>query len=439
MAEPVASESRRVFANLGLLLGGKAGAGLMSLVYLFIVTRVLGAADYGVLVLVSGFVTLVAGIVAFSGWHGLARFGALALVEQDAERLLRLIRFMTLLELACGLVAIVVAALLAPVVGAHLGWPPQAIRFAVPYSLAVLATVRSTPEGLLQLAGRVDLISAHSLLSPVVRLVGSLIVWLSGGGLIGFLSVWLVSSIVEGAGMWLLGLVTLRRMALSASLRGSLAGTIPENPGLVRFIVTTNFDLTLRELAPRLGPLTVGWLLGPSAAGVMALAQRATAILQQPALLLGRASYAVMARLAASGNFAALQRTVWQSAATSLAAGVPVVALLCAFPTQVLQFIGGHSFTGGAGLMIFVALARLVDLPAPPFVAALTAIGRPSRSIMVNIVAGFCLYPLLPILIGRFGLIGAGWHALAQSIIGTAILAWLFVYTPPQPTVYARP
>ena len=203
---PAATGLRRVFGNLGLLLSGKAGAGLLSLAYLAIVARTLGASDYGVLILVHAYVTLVGGIVAFSGWHGLVRFGSIALEEGNHERLLKVGRFLTLVEVSFGIVAILAAIILVPVVGPHMDWPPDAMRFAAVYSLATLANVRSTPLGFLQLAGRFDLIATHHLVSPTVRLIGCIIVWWLGGGLIGFLGVWLAAAIAEWASMWALGL-----------------------------------------------------------------------------------------------------------------------------------------------------------------------------------------------------------------------------------------
>lgn len=64
---------RRIYSNLGLLLGGKAAAGLISLIYIAIAARVLGPADYGVLVLINYYAMLVGGLVAFPGWHAIVR------------------------------------------------------------------------------------------------------------------------------------------------------------------------------------------------------------------------------------------------------------------------------------------------------------------------------------------------------------------------------
>ena len=423
---PAATGLRRVFANLGLLLSGKAGAGLLSLAYLAIVARTLGASDYGVLILVHAYVTLVGGIVAFSGWHGLVRFGSIALEEGDHERLLKVGRFLTLVEVVFGIAAIFAAILLVPVVGPHMDWPPDAVRFAAVYSLATLANVRSTPLGLLQLAGRFDLIATHHLISPAVRLIGCIIVWWLGGGLIGFLGVWLAAAIAEWASMWALGLWVLHRMRLDARLFGTVRGAIAENHGLLPFIATTNVDITLRELAPRLVPLAIGWIINPAAAGLFSLAQRASVVLEQPAILLGQASYSIMAKLVAVHDRVRLSRLVWHSAGTAMLLSIPVLVLLALFSTALLELLGGSSFRGGATLLLLLAVARAVALGAPPFTSALIAMGFPSRSITVNLLSNLILLPLLPLFLLWFGLNGAGWHALIQAgVMLLALAGWV--------------
>ena len=419
----------RIIHNLAHLLGGKAAAGVISLVYLAIVTRSLGVERYGILVLLNTYAVLVGSVVAFSGFHGLVRYGAQALETGDHPRLLRLVRFMAAVELACGALAVAVAALLAPVVGPHLGWSHEAMALALPYSFAVLGTVRATPQGLLQIAGRFDLIGAHQTISPLVRLAGALIAWWAGAGLPGFIGAWLAAAIAEGLSMWLLGAWAWRRMGVEGRLLGRWSGVRGENDDIVRFMLTTNVDITLRELAPNLAPLTVGWLLSPAAAGLFALALRVTSVLQQPAQMIGQASYAVYATLAAAGDRAGLAATTWRSASLGMIAALPVLAILTLFGRPILILIAGPTFAAGYGLTLLIAVARTLGLGAAPLGAALTAIGRPSLSVSVAVVTNLLLYPLLPLLLIRIGIGGAGWHAMIQSAVATAALAWLFART----------
>jgi O-antigen/teichoic acid export membrane protein len=427
---------KKIFSNLVLLLGGKAAAGLISLAYLFMATHLLGASQFGILILVHAYATLIGSVIAFSGWHGIVRYGTIAHQDSDHGRLVRLVRFMTLVETGCGIIAILIAALLVPVAGSHLHWPPEVVRLAVPYTLAILATVRSTPQGILQIAGRFDLISAHNLINPTVRLTGCVLIWALGGGLIAFLVVWLAASLAEWLGMWLFGLFVLGRLDLNEPLVGPLAGTVRENAGLLPFIVTTNVDLTLSELAPKLAPLAVGWMLGPAATGIFSLAQRASNLLQQPATLLGQASYAVLARNFAAGHYQQFRKMVWKSGLVATLIACPIVITLGFFSDRVLFLLGGHSFVGGGLLLFLMAAGRGLSLFSVSLSSGLLAAGRQYRSIIANLIGSLGMFPLLPLMILLVGLSGAGWHALAQSAVTLGLLAWLFLTTPnPDPAV----
>ncbi|TZG29686.1 lipopolysaccharide biosynthesis protein [Sphingomonas montanisoli] len=415
-----------MIGNLLHLLGGKAIAGIVSIIYLIIVTHSLGARDYGVLILVNAYAVFMGSVVAFSGYHGVVRYGSQALEAGDIDGMARIVRFMAVVELGFGVVALVLAALIVPFVGPRLGWSDDAMMLAIPYSLAVLATVRATPQGILQIAGRFDLIGLHQAISPIVRLMGAAIVWAMSGGLAGFITVWLIASLVEGVAMWWLGMIAWRKLADGRRLTGPWRGVLRERGGFGRFILLTNFDITLRELAPNLAPLTVGWVLGPTAAGLLGLAQRASALLQQPATLLSQASYAVLADQVAKRQFALLRHTVWRSAAIAGAVAVPIVAVLGLLGDRLLVLLGGHSFTGGTTLLILVAIGRLTALAATPIAAGLTALGHPQRSMAVALITNLALYPALPALLWWIGVDGAGWHGLIQNAVALVIVALFF-------------
>ena len=76
--------------------------------------------------------------------------------------------------------------------------------------------------------------------------------------------------------------------------------------------------------------------------------------------------------------------------------------------------------------MLLLALARAVGIGAPSLSAGLIAMGRPQRSITVNLVSNLLLFPLLPALLWWRGVDGAGWHALLIALIATAALALYF-------------
>jgi len=430
---PVPEERRRpgtvgrIYANLSRLLAGKAMAGLLSLAYLAVAARALGPRDYGVLVLVHGYVMAVGGIVEFPGWHAIVRYGAQAIETGDRVRLARLLRFAGLVEGVAGLVAVAAAAVLAPVVGPHLGWPPEALAFAGPYSFAVLATVRATPAGYLQLAGRFDILGFHNIVAPVVRLLGALAVVALGAGLRGFLIAWLAAALAEFATLWLLGGWVASRKIGGGALLGGVRGVAAENPGLWRFMWAANADVTFGELSARVAPLIVGWILGPTATGLFAVAQRASVVISQPGQILGQAAYAEFARLVAAGQRGVrLRQALWRSIAYAFLAAAPVLLLLALFGGHLATLLGGRAFVAAGGLMFWLALARAILLMAPPTGAALTALGRPGLSLQANLIAGLGTLALLPLLLQSLGLRGAGAQALVQALTAAALLSAFF-------------
>lgn len=417
----------RIYGNLGRLIGGKAGAGLISLAYLAIAARALGPADYGVLILVHTYVMTVGGIIEFPGWHAIVRYGAQALANGDRPRLTRLLAFAGVVEAAGGVLAVIVAAVLAPIVGPKLGWSPEAVAFAGPYSLAVLASIRATPAGYLQLKGRFDLLGLHSLVAPAVRLLGALAAVLAHAGLKGFLIAWLAAALCEWLAMWGLGALVAWGRHARGDLKGGLARTLEENPGLWRFMLAANADVSVSELATRLTPLAVGWMLGPTAAGFYALAQRATSVLAQPAQILGQTAYAELARMAASaGQGARIRAAVSRAIGIALLAAAPVCLAILFFGRDIAVLLAGKAFAGAGPIMLWLTLSRGLQMAAPPFSAALTAVGRPGLSVWANLLSGFGLLLILPPMLDGFGLMGAGLHAVIQAVVGVGVLALLW-------------
>ena len=416
----------RIFKGLGLVLGGKAGAGLISLVYLIIAARALGPRDYGILVLVHGYVTAVVGIVEFPAWQAIVRYGAEASTEDAPHRLARLLRFGTTVELLGGVAAIGAAMALAPLVGPHLGWPPETVAFAIPYSFAVLGSVRSAPAGYLQLIDRFDLIGLHNMVQPLVRLIGATLAWLLGWGLKGFLCAWLAAALAEFAVLWGMGLIcALNRLGtiLRHPERGS---AVQDNPGIWRFLVASNADVTLSELAGRIAPLIVGWVLGPAMAGLFAVAQRATVIIAQPAQILGNTAYAELARMVAAGQGGApLRRTLRRVIGIALAAAAPVVVIAAIFPTPIVTLLAGPAFKAAGSVMVVLIAARMIAVIGPPCSSALSAMGFPALSMSANLFASLIFLPLLPPLLHHMGLMGAGVQAVGQALLASALLAGL--------------
>jgi O-antigen/teichoic acid export membrane protein len=416
----------RIFKGLGLVLGGKAGAGLISLVYLIIAARALGPHDYGILMLVHGYVTAVCGIVEFPAGLAIIRYGAQAMEEDASHRLGRLLWFGAMVELGAGVVAIVATMAFAPLVGPHLGWTPETVAFAIPYSFAVLGSIRAAPAGYLQLINRFDLIGLHNLVQPAVRLSGASLALLFGWGLKGFLTAWLIAALAEFAVLWAMGLYHAHRQLGASLLRPEQGSARADNRGIWRFLAASNADITLSELTGRVAPLIIGWILGPVMAGLFAVAQRATVIISQPAQILGSTAYAEIARMVAAGEGGeSLRKMLRRVIFFALAAAAPVVLIVALFPTPIVTLLAGPAYQAAGSVMVILIIARAIAIISPPCSSALSAMGHPAQSMNANLFASLIFLPILPWLLQHWGLIGAGAQAVGQALLASSLLAGL--------------
>lgn len=426
VSKPERSAAGRIFHAFRLVAGGKAGAGLISVVYLIISARTLGPADFGALVLVHGYVAIVVGIVEFPSWQAILRYGADAQEAGEPLRLARLLRFSAKLELSAGALACLCALAFAPIAAPLLGWPEPVTELAALYSLAALGSVRSTPAGYLQLIGRFDLIGLHMLVAPIIRLAGAVLAAAGGYGLSGFLIAWLLAALAEFATLWALGLWQ-ARLHLGPDLRqGKGRGVRRENPHIWRFMIASNLDVTLSELSGRAAPLIIGAVMGPAAAGLFSVAQRTTVIISQPAQILGATAFAELSRLvAAGGGGAALRKALAKVIGAAMIICAPLLAIAALAPETIVDLLVGEGWLAAAPLMIWLAAARVAMVAGAPCAAALSALGRPALSLTVNLAANAVFLAILPFALDAFGLAGAGAQALAQAVCASAVIAYL--------------
>ena len=417
----------RVYGNAGKLLGGKAAAGLISVIYLGMATRELGPANYGVLVLIMFFVQLVSGFCNLQGWHTLVRYGSATLLSEQPSAFQRLFAFTSFVELGSGVLSMILTASMSHFAGRWFGWPAEYDGLAALYSLAIFANMHNTPAGALNLFGRFDLLSTQQLANPLVRLVGATIAWFLHGGLQGFLIAWLMGAIAEGAIDWYLTIGELRRRGLLKGLWRWPAGVTAEHPGIWRFLLFNNLDIALSNAGSRVTPLIVGAVLNPAAVGLYHLALRLGTVLQQPVNALGRTVYPELAVLAARGEERALHRLVLRTGAIAMGAGLLVTLIYLVFGRFLLNTIAGPGFDGARHVLVLTALAGTMQLLGFPFASALVALGRPNITLRVNFAALLLLMPVLYGLLLAFGVNGAGLYSVAFGIATVGAMAWLLL------------
>ena len=399
----------RVLQNAGVLLGGRAANAVISLGYMAVAARLLGVRDVGVLILINAFAQLVGEVVKFNSWQTVLHYGSGPLAAGERGKLQHVVRFTLFLDVASSLVGVAVAVTAAMLFGHRLGWTPGDSPKAALYCLTILVMASATPIGLLRLFDRFDLIEAQAPISSLVRLAGSGLAMLLGAAtLSSFLVVWASGAVI--AFIYLAGsaILEMRRRGLLAGFRWFGTPLTAGMPGAWRFAWATNFNSSLDVAFTHTITIVVGALAGPAPAALWRIGRQVADALAKPARLLIPALYPELARLHVSHGEHAMRRLALQVGVVGGGVGTALLLITVLVGKPVLTLVMGPAFAPAASIMVWQVAAAVIGIWALPLDPMLVTLGRPGDSLKVRLVVAGALLAVLPFMIERFGITGAG-------------------------------
>jgi len=400
---------KQVFANMGWLLGGRGFNAVLSLLYLAIAARTLGTDGFGYFALIISPGQAVTGFSSFQTWQFIVRWGAdPESPGVDIARAREATGFavaLDLLSFAGGTIAAAVLVLTAPL---WLDVPPDLMWLTFWYCVISVATIRTTPTGILRLHNEYGRATWAEAVQPIIRAGGAgLASWLMPD-VTGFILAFAASEIGTALALWWVAVRVQPLSLASVSLKAIPA----RHKGVWRFVVSTNLSSSLAVAGKQVMILLVGIFGGAYLAGgfrianqlgvaLIALAQTISkAIL--PELVQSRDSAVEIARRMA--NIAAI-------------AGVTAVVTAILFGREGLALIAGPEFTGFYWAMIILSIAGAVELVGASLESLLISAGKAHVAFLVRLFPTILALLMLEMAIDWKGAQGAGFAVLGSSLL----------------------
>lgn len=409
---------RRVLANAGVLLGGRAANAVMGLGAIALAARSLGVAGFGVLVLIHALAQFMGETVKFQSWQTVLRYGAGPLADGRVRAFQRVIRFTLMLDALGALVGVGVGLAAVVLLGERLSLTPEHRPMAALYLTTVAFMVSATPVGLLRLLDRFDVLARQTALIGLVRLTGGAIAFFLHAPLPVFMLVWGMGT---AAGFSLLAFESWRELRKRALLAG-FPWRGPWSAGMYgvwRFAWSTNLSATLDVAFTHIITLAVGVVAGPAPAALWRVGRQVADAIAKPARLLTASLYPELAQLnARSGEGAAIDmwRLALRIAALAGALGLVLLILSLGAGAWLLRTVMGAGFEAAAGLMNWQVLAAVIGLLALPFEPMLVSMGRAGTALIVRAVVCAVYLALLWPMIAAFGASGAAVALVLASV-----------------------
>lgn len=410
---------RQILGNAGILLGGKALNGVLSLGATAIAARALGVDQFGVLVLVHAYIQTIGEIAKFQSWQALLQYGTAPLDAGRIGEFQRVLRFSLLLDALSGIGGVVIALIGVLLVGTSLGWAAQTAPAVAVYSLVIVFMVSATPTGALRLLDRFDLLAWQSAIDSWVRVIGAAVAWKLGAGLATFMAIWFVGQVVAFVFLFGAAWRTLHARGALEGFRLRASGPMTEGfPGLWSFVWSTNLNSTLALAFTHVSTLMVGALLGARDAALFRVAKQLGDAVAKPAKLIVPALYPELARLAAAQDIARLRRLVWQLALAAGGAASVLLLIAASIREPALRLIVGEEFVPAKDVLLWLLGASVVSLWALPLEPLLMSTGSAGAAFRMRLLVTIVYLPMLYLATLKGGLTATG----AASVIGAVLL-----------------
>lgn len=416
------SLSGRIAKNTGMLFGGKLTGALIGLLVLFILGSVLSPAEFGGLLLLHAYAAFFAGFASFKSWQMVVNYGVVPFSREDWPALQTLLRFAMALDALGATFAAVLAILVMPFAYKAIGMPDGYLLPAVFYCALIIFNQTSTSTGFLRLSDRFDLLSAHTLVMPVSRLVGVSICALMGTELVGYIAVWFAASFLSYIALPLLALKELTSRKLAAGLFSGRHWLKAPEAGMWRFAIFSNFDSTVKTATEHLPTLLAGAVFGPGAAAIYRISRQIADLFARGVSQFDRVVHPEIARLLNDGEGARVTKLAVRSSLVLMTMGLLIAALLALSGADILSSLLGEDYGGAGSLVVLLLLAATTVAAAMPFHPILYACKRPALALVARLCGIGLFLALVPVLAGIAGLESLGWAAIAGEVLALVLV-----------------
>jgi len=414
-----------IVRNLGWLLGGKGFAALASLAYLAILSRSLGAKDFGHFSLIFGTAQALMAIAGFQTWQTLVRFGARYTVEGDWQRFGRLAFMCGALDLGGALAGCLLAAAVFFGFSAILDLNPNFVEIGFYFSCALLISRMTTPVGIVRVLDRFDIGSLVEAIMPAGRLVAATLIVLTGASVKAYLIAWAALDFLVGALYWFAAWRLAPRALSLENLRG-WRRAIHENKGLGGFFGITYASTSLDALAKQGPLLAVGYFLGTSAAGVYRLADQLAQAIGRFSQIIARAVYPEFVHSQIDIDRRSFKTLFVRVTAMAGLGGLAITLFALVFGEHILGLVGGDAFGAGGAVLVPLAIAASFELASVTFEPMFYATGHARLPLLARALSVVVMALGILSLVG-LGPIGVGWAVclgMASAYAVKGALAW---------------
>jgi O-antigen/teichoic acid export membrane protein len=414
---------RSLLKNTSYLGVSKVVAALCGVATLAFAGRGLGVILFGTLILITSYIKAVSGIAKFQSWQLIVRYGGHGVAHGDPEHFKVATGFAFALDMLSGIAGLIGGAALLPFIGEWAGISHQYLWLAMLYCTLLPIMSAATPDGVLRVLDRFDLISWSSTLMPITRAVLAGAAFFVGATFPVYVVIWFVTELAGQVYPWWLAWRELKRHSLLEGIKPTLKPVVLS--GAWRFAIEVNLATSVQAVWGPIGRLVVGGLLGPAGAALFRVASTLADSAQKPADLLGKAFYPEIVRMDLSSKKP--WKLMLRGTAVVTALMFVAILLLAVGGKPLMSLIFGKEFLGAYKPLVILMAIPFLGIFSFPLSPMLYALGRSDGPLKAKLLGSLAFFVTIAPLSWKWDVTGAAVALVLANAVNTgAMMVQLF-------------
>lgn len=415
----------RVLKNTGYLFSSTTIGLVLSLVQSIFAARLLGVAAFGLIGIITTFVSNVNRLFSFRMGEFIIRYLGKELTEDNKVKGGAVVKVAMITEGITSLVAFGVLLLLAPLGAKYIAKDIQALPMIQLFGFSILANMISeTSTGVLQVTNNFRAQAVINLVQSVITALLILLAFLMNGSIYFVLSAYLVGKIILGVSPAILAFYHLPRYLNKGWWKSPLS-VLPPFKELAQYALSTNFSGTVKMVASESEPLWVGFFLDQQAVGLYKLAISIVNPLMMPITPFISTTFPEMTRSIVSKMWGQLRRLLKRVTLVSATWTAVVLAVMLLLGKWLIGLFYGSEFIPAYQ----VTMLLLVGFGFSNIFfwnrSLLLSFGKANIPLYVLLATALLKIGLSFWLVPRMGIIGEGFLLTGYLVISTGILVVL--------------
>jgi O-antigen/teichoic acid export membrane protein len=409
---------RSLLKNSSYLGVSKGVAALCGIATLAFAGRGLGVILFGTLILITSYAKAVSGIAKFQSWQLIVRYGGHGVAHGDPEHFKVATGFAFALDVVSGVGGMLVGVAILPFIGEWVGITREYLWLGILYCTALPVMSSATPDGVLRVLDRFDLISWSGTLTPILRAVLAGVAFVSHASFAVYVAIWFITELAGDLYLWYLGWRELERHNLLVGIKPTLRPTVL--PGAWRFAIDVNLATSVQAVWGPIGRLVVGGLLGPAGAALFRVASTLADAAQKPSDLLGKAFYPEIMRM----DLTSKQPWKLMLRSTALVSLIMLAAILLMIVggKPLLALIFGKAFLGAFEPLVIMMVIPFLAIFSFPLTPMLYALGRSDGPLKAKLLGSVVLLITIAPLAWAWGVVGAAIALVLANVVNTGAM-----------------